>query len=215
MGEWRFVGRDDELRWWRSILEAADRGVVLAGSAGVGKTRLAVECLSMSRELGDDERHASLRSWAAKTYQPTWDTQRGEFYFHFNLDEPFPRAQFNHMLMPGLVSTGAGQWSRIFRQPNTSKFTEPTVTGVDFPTVRPRQAYWDKEARALYVAITSCDRTRFGDPTCFQVDNLLPGARYLVSIDGQRLEPTVPKEGSITVETRVGSHTIVVQQLAP
>lgn len=172
-----------------------------------------VSALSMSREVGDDERHASLRAWAQKTYQPTWDEARGEFYFHFNLDEPFPRAQFNHMLMPGLVSTGAHQWSRAFNQPNLAKFTEPTVTGVDFPTVRPRQAYWDKEARALHVAIASCDKARFNDPTSFQVDNLLPGAHYVVSIDGQRNpQPIVPTDGSITIETRVGSHTIVVQQ---
>ena len=43
--EWPFVGRDDELAALdRTIADASARGVVLAGQAGVGKTRLAAEC---------------------------------------------------------------------------------------------------------------------------------------------------------------------------
>jgi DNA-binding CsgD family transcriptional regulator len=43
--EWPFVGRDDELAALaRTIADPSARGVVLAGPAGVGKTRLATEC---------------------------------------------------------------------------------------------------------------------------------------------------------------------------
>ena len=43
--EWPFVGRDDELAALaRTIADPSAQGVVLAGAAGVGKTRLAAEC---------------------------------------------------------------------------------------------------------------------------------------------------------------------------
>jgi len=51
--EWPFVGRGGELRQLRTILTVdGGRGVVLAGPAGVGKTRLAVECLQLAERAG-------------------------------------------------------------------------------------------------------------------------------------------------------------------
>ncbi|MGH9281809.1 MAG: AAA family ATPase [Acidimicrobiales bacterium] len=48
-GEWPFVGRGGELRELRTLVTHDDgRGVVVAGPAGVGKTRLALECLHLA-----------------------------------------------------------------------------------------------------------------------------------------------------------------------
>lgn len=53
MGDWAFVGRADELKWLRSAIdESPQRGAVLAGAAGVGKTRVAVECLHQAETAG-------------------------------------------------------------------------------------------------------------------------------------------------------------------
>src|ERR1700677_3247213 len=47
--DWPFVGRVDELEMFsRLIADPASSGVVLAGPAGVGKTRMAAECLTVA-----------------------------------------------------------------------------------------------------------------------------------------------------------------------
>jgi DNA-binding CsgD family transcriptional regulator len=50
-GEWPFVAREHELRLVRGLLRS-DRGVLLAGAAGVGKSRLALECLAQLAKAG-------------------------------------------------------------------------------------------------------------------------------------------------------------------
>lgn len=50
---WPLVGRSDVLELVGDVLAAGDRsGVVLAGLAGVGKTRLATECMAMAEARG-------------------------------------------------------------------------------------------------------------------------------------------------------------------
>lgn len=54
-GQWPLVGRDDELDLIEERLaEASNPGVVIAGPAGVGKTRLVNELLARRRTRGDD-----------------------------------------------------------------------------------------------------------------------------------------------------------------
>lgn len=51
--EWRFVGRDEELELVHRLVTGPESsGAVVTGPAGVGKTRLAQECLAMAREAG-------------------------------------------------------------------------------------------------------------------------------------------------------------------
>ena len=49
---WPLVGRATELEHVSSLLRAGRRSIVLAGPAGVGKTRLATECLTMAAAQG-------------------------------------------------------------------------------------------------------------------------------------------------------------------
>lgn len=49
---WPLVGRTDELRQVTELLRTGRGGVVLAGPAGVGKTRLATECLEVAASQG-------------------------------------------------------------------------------------------------------------------------------------------------------------------
>lgn len=52
-GTWPLIGRDDELRHLGELLDRDDAsGVVLTGPAGVGKTRLSLECLQLAAERG-------------------------------------------------------------------------------------------------------------------------------------------------------------------
>jgi len=51
--DWPIVGRDDELsNLEKSMVDGDCAGVILAGPSGVGKTRLAVECLAIAERLG-------------------------------------------------------------------------------------------------------------------------------------------------------------------
>lgn len=167
-----------------------------------------------SKEHGDTERNAALRAWIGKNYEPTWDTELGEFYHHLGLGEKWPRAQFNDWLMPGYVITKPGQWANLFQNPNVAKFRQPTIVGVDYPAVRPRQAYWDAAERSLIVSITACDKAKIGEPTSFTVTNLLPGTRYRLNVDGVNGTGVLePRNGEIRIDTRVGAHNLVLQQL--
>jgi hypothetical protein len=177
-----------------------------------------VGAMAVSKELGDNERHAAMRSWAQKNYEPTWDTERGEFYFQFGygateMREVWPRAQHNHFIMPGYMITEPGQFSRMYTEPNLSKFREPTVEGVDFPTVRPRQAFWDRDEKTLFVSITSAAQDKLGDPTSFRVTKLHATATYRLTIDGQDSGDLQPADGTLKIETRVGPHNITLRQL--
>jgi type II secretory pathway predicted ATPase ExeA len=49
-GEWPLVGRAAELERVGKLLAVGTKGVVLVGAAGVGKTRLASECLALAAE---------------------------------------------------------------------------------------------------------------------------------------------------------------------
>jgi hypothetical protein len=49
---WPFVGRAGELEQIDALVRAGRRAVVIAGPAGVGKTRLAAECLEVAASRG-------------------------------------------------------------------------------------------------------------------------------------------------------------------
>jgi len=65
--QWPLVGRSAELRQVRSYLtRSSPHGVLLAGAAGVGKTRLALECLRLAERMGlPTARIVATRSAAA------------------------------------------------------------------------------------------------------------------------------------------------------
>ncbi|HJQ45378.1 MAG TPA: AAA family ATPase, partial [Amycolatopsis sp.] len=63
--EWPLVGREAELRDIVSAAVHKHRCVVLAGPAGVGKTRLAVECLERCKRAGLAAVHVTATSAAA------------------------------------------------------------------------------------------------------------------------------------------------------
>lgn len=65
--EWPFVGREDEIRQVREAMDGHDlNGTVLAGWPGVGKTRLAVECLAAARQADWETARATASRSAAE-----------------------------------------------------------------------------------------------------------------------------------------------------
>ncbi|MBM4187954.1 MAG: hypothetical protein FJ206_11670 [Gemmatimonadetes bacterium] len=165
---------------------------------------------AIAAELGDSERHRAALEWIRARYQPRWDRDRGEFAFGFGLGEEWPRGQMNAWVMPALLVRYPGQWRRIFQAPNTVKFREPTLEGVDFPTWRIRRARFDGARRTLNVVTTTASPLHRGRPTTARVTRLAPGSRVTVVIDESPGVEMRADAGSVTIETTVDDHRIDV-----
>ncbi|WP_033291801.1 hypothetical protein [Amycolatopsis jejuensis] len=164
-------------------------------------------------ELGDLETYSALRGWMENNYEPTWDDEHGEFSLGFGLSERWPRGQYNGWVMPAFTLSNPGDWRDLHVNPNTAKFLEPTLEGVDYPTVRVRQAYYTATNRTLNVSVTSADRHALGRPTSLTVSNLIDQATYQVLLDGKQVDGAAPRGGRIEVTTTVGPHTLIVRQV--
>jgi hypothetical protein len=123
--------------------------------------------------------------------------------YQFGLDEPWPRGWPNDWLLMSVVG-GPGSWYRLYNEPNLKKFHQPTVHGVDYPTVDVGQAYYDEGLGALMVAI-------FPGNTTFKVTNLT-GTERKVSQDGVPFGGLkAVGDGEIEVTTTVDRHAFVIR----
>ena len=162
-----------------------------------------------AREYGDEGLYGKLKAHAEAKYEPTWDEAAGEFTWGFGLDEPYPRGQYN---APAALAEAIteGAWRRLFTAPNLRKFVEPTVTGVDFPTVCLSQAVYDVDRRHLIVATDKGVPGALGQPTTFRITNVKPDNCTVVA-DGAMSDDWRAVEGDIEVSTTVGEHTFVIR----
>jgi hypothetical protein len=71
-------------------------------------------CLStwLAREIGDDDLFERLLGWVDAHYEPRVDVDRGEFGYRFGLDEPYPRGQWNNVVMNAFVAP-PGTWTSL------------------------------------------------------------------------------------------------------
>ena len=139
--------------------------------AGLDDPMNAVALLQLAGEFADDSVRERIWDAAEEFLEPTWDRESGEFTLGFGLGEPHPRGQLNARAMAARACT-AGAWARIFNDPNLSKFDEPTVVGVDFPTVALREARWDPDRGELHVRAVALKESRDRELTRFRVTNV-------------------------------------------
>ena len=175
-----------------------------------GKPRAILYGIAFAREYGDDALYAKLKAHSEEHHGPTLDPETLEFTWGFGLDEPHPRGQFNaSAAMAETISEGA--WWRIFNEPNLRKFVDPTVYGVDFPTVCLSQAIYDETRRILVVTTDAGVPASVGRPTTFRVTNVEPSACTVI-IDGEKSDDWREVEGDLEVSTTVGAHTFLIRQ---
>ena len=79
---------------------------------------------------------------------------------------------------------GVGAWRDIYNRPNLTKFTQPTVEGVDFPALGITQAYNDLQHGMLQVSTAATSSSRRGEVTSYRVTNLPDPDATFVRCDG-------------------------------
>lgn len=108
-------------------------------------------------------------------------------------------------------ASGEGAWWSIFNRPNLRKFDEPTVQGVDFPTLALSRAWWDPELEVLTLSTVAQSQRQVGQPTSFRVSNAGDPLRWRVLCDG-RSHQARSAAGDLEVLTTVGKHEFVLSR---
>lgn len=179
-----------------------------------GNPRGSILGLWLAREYGDAAAYAKLRRHVEARHEPTWDRRRGEFAWGYGLGEPHPRGQWN-ATAAAAEAGGPKAWWRLFNEPNLRKLVEPTVVGVDFPTVAVRQAFWDAAARTLVVATAPVNEAVRGRPTSFRVTNVADPAGWSVLADGRPYAGWRVAGADVEVATTVDHHAFVLRHVGP
>ena len=177
-----------------------------------GNPRFTLWGLILAREFGDSAIYDKLDAHCEARHEPSWEAATGEFTWGFGLNEPYPRGQFNATrMMAEALSEGA--WRRLFKAPNLRKFEEPTVYGVDFPTVCLSQACYDVARGRLVIATDAGLPHAAGRPTSFRIANIDPTS-CRVEIDGSSSDDWRIVSGDLEITTTVGEHVILVSDVA-
>jgi hypothetical protein len=197
----------------RRLFEAGMRQLGLwepAGPVALPGPRASATALWLAREWGLDAIETALSTAIDATYEPTFDAERGEFTWGFELDEEYPRGQYNGTMAAAQIATPRSWWRLANEGPGT-RFAEPTVEGVDFPTVALDRAWWDAERRELAIGMVPVNEARCGAPTSFRVVHLDDPARWRVTdvTTGPAVATTVT-DGALVVTTTVERRDLVV-----
>jgi hypothetical protein len=159
--------------------------------------RVVLAALLLAREWGIADLDDRLGAAVEESYEPAWDSTRGEFTWGFGLGEEHPRGQYNAFLAAA-EACGVGSWARLAAAPITPC---PQVVGVDFPAIAFRRAEWVHGSLHLRMAPLQELRSR---RTSFDVTGIaradLDQATWSVSgvenasveVIGDRLRVTAP-----------------------
>jgi len=163
--------------------------------------------LFIANELGDEETIARLRAVAERDFEPRFFGPDGDsFGWWFGFGEEYPRGQPGALLALSEIGT-RGSWRAAFEPHPDDRFNEPTLEGVDYPTLGIAQARNDRAEQTLIVesyAATSADR---GRPTTVRVAQLQDPARVTVTCDGQDFTRWRQLDiGRIELDVEVANH---------
>ena len=171
--------------------------------------RFTAMALLLARNWGVDDLAVALEVACAEHYPPTWDQERGEVTWDFGLGEPYPRGQYNAMMAAADVMTERAWWS-LSNVSSAARFSEPTVHGVDFPTVALTQAEWVKRSSRLFVTLRPKDESSAGRPTSFQISGLDNPAAYTARSTSDVPTSSDVRDGVLHIHTTIGAHLIEI-----
>jgi hypothetical protein len=170
----------------------------------------------IAREVGDSVTEKRIREHAEREFEPrSFGPENDRFGWWFGLKEPYPRGQLSALQM--LCELGdSGAWSRVFNQPNLAKFDEPTVTGVDYPSLGVCEAWNDAESGDLRIATYAATPSKRGAGTTFRVTKLPDARAVRVRRDGAD-DPRWRAVGADTIEIdcEIGDHRFEIATRGP
>ena len=140
--------------------------------------------LLLAREWEQHDLESRLVDAIDASYEPRWDTDRGEFTWGMGLDEPHPRGQFNAFLAAA-EANGPGRWTGLSAAPLE---TCPQIVGVDFPAMALTRAEWVDGNLRLRLAPLREDPNTF---TSFRLVGAEPRSWDVHGLDGVRLDQTI------------------------
>jgi hypothetical protein len=182
----------------------------ISGPIPVIGPRFTAQALLLARNWGVTDLAEGLEAACEEHYPPTWDEGRGEMTWDFGLGEPYPRGQYNATMAAAEAMTEGGWW-RLGNDSSQARFSEPAVSGVDFPTIALTRAEWDPNTRQLHLALDPINNGVIGQPTQMRVAGLDdPAAFGARSPDGGSVEVEV-QGTDLVLRTQVGRHAMVVE----
>ncbi len=171
--------------------------------------RFVAMALAVAHDVGDDVTERRLRDHVEQHYEPrAFGDENTSFGFFFGWDEEYPRGQQNALLMMPEIG-GRGAWSNVFNSPNLAKFDEPTVEGIDYPSLGLSVARNDHDAGELHVRTYAATPSARGRATTWRVAQLPDPAAVRVTCDGEdftRWKATGPD--AIEIELEIGDHDL-------
>ncbi len=170
---------------------AEARRLFAAGCATVGfdgeiatplrASRAPASSLLLAREWGLDELAARLLVAIEASYEPTWDTERGEFTWGMGLDEPHPRGQFNAFLAAAEAG-GPGRWEALSAAPLAPC---PQIVDIDVSEVVLTRAEWQRGALLLTLDPLQPDPNAWIE---FRIVGAEPRLWWLAGIEGATMD---------------------------
>jgi hypothetical protein len=135
---------------------------------------------ALAREFDDQVAAARLDAFAS-SLEPTW-TAHGGFFYGFRLGEAHPRGQPNATMLLAEAIDRPGRWAEALGPVTDDRFRQPTVRGVDFPTLGVNQAICPASSTLLLstYAATPTD----GATTTFAITGLEDASEWSVTCDG-------------------------------
>lgn len=188
----------------------ADGKVSMLPSSGSYTLNLAG--LLVAQELGDTKVAKLLRDDIEHFAEPK-DFGDGEFGYFFHVSESYPRGQPSAMLASAEMIS-QGQWRAFFQQTpeeHAARLKEPTVEGVDFPSLGVSSAFNNPNSGVLHVETYAASPSQSGQETTFSIVNLPSAAAVMVQRDGVLYKKwTASSESSIAIDTVIGEHTFAI-----
>jgi hypothetical protein len=106
-----------------------------------------------------------------------------EFAYFFRFQDAFPRGQESALLMLADVMD-CGEWFEAFQPRDRSRFSAPTIEGIEYPRMGVSIAANDEQTGVLTVHTYAATKRLRGEPTRFRVTMLPDAGSVVVRRDG-------------------------------